>query len=473
MLDQTTRSAILRLREEGHGTRVIARALGVSRGAVRQVLEDGAAEVPRLERPEKAEPYREQILELYSSCKGNLVRVHEELVATVGAELSYQALTAFCRRHGIGYEAPLPAGRYEFEPAEEMQHDTSPHVADIRGRRMSVQTAVLALCFSRMLFMQMYPRFTRFECKIFLTEALRYFGGACDWCMIDNTHVVVLSGTGRDMVPVPEMQAFSERFGFQFRAHAVGDANRSARAERPFDYIDNNFLAGRRFADWQALNTEARTWCDRVNSTPKRHLHASPRELFAIERTRLKPLPVFIPEVYVLHDRIVDTEGYVNVRRNRYSVPFDLMGRRVEVRETSETIEVFDGPRLVAQHRRVIEPLDVRVTVPAHRPPRNTGLTAQRAVSLEEQRLGERMLEALPYVALLKKRGRGSTRDLRWMLRMVNEYPREAMLGALRDAMQYGMTDLDRLERMVLRRIARDFFVLPRSADPDPEDDSD
>ena len=34
MLNQTTRSAILRLREEGHGSRAIADALGISRGAV-------------------------------------------------------------------------------------------------------------------------------------------------------------------------------------------------------------------------------------------------------------------------------------------------------------------------------------------------------------------------------------------------------------------------------------------------------
>src|SRR5512145_3232143 len=99
MLDQTTRTTILRLREEGHGTRVIADALGVSRGSVKRVLRGGTAAVPRLERAERAEPHRTEILELYAAMKGNLVRVHEELVAA-GVELSYPALTAFCRRHG-------------------------------------------------------------------------------------------------------------------------------------------------------------------------------------------------------------------------------------------------------------------------------------------------------------------------------------------------------------------------------------
>src|SRR6266700_2121865 len=100
MLDQTTRTAILRLRDEGHGSRAIADALGLSRGAVKRVLRGGTAEVPRLIRNELGEPHREQIVELYATTRGNLVRVHEEL-ALQGVKLSYSALTAYCRRHGI------------------------------------------------------------------------------------------------------------------------------------------------------------------------------------------------------------------------------------------------------------------------------------------------------------------------------------------------------------------------------------
>ena len=178
MLDQSTRVAILRLHEEGHGTRAIARALGISRGAVKDVLDAGTAEVPEMTRAEAAEPYREQILELLAQCKGNLVRVHEEIVAA-GAKVSYPGLTAYCRRHGIGHEPPEPVGQYHFEPGEEAQHDTSPHDAILGGQKRRVQTASMALCYSRMLFFQCYPRFTRFECKVFLTEALLYFEGAC------------------------------------------------------------------------------------------------------------------------------------------------------------------------------------------------------------------------------------------------------------------------------------------------------
>src|SRR6266498_4893504 len=127
MLSQAQRTAILELSAKGVSKREIAQVLRLSRLTVRKVLRSNSSNVPEIQRAEKAEPYREQILELLTACKGNLVRVHEELVAG-GAALSYPALTAFCRRRGIGQAPLVVAGRYHFEPGEEMQHDTSPHV---------------------------------------------------------------------------------------------------------------------------------------------------------------------------------------------------------------------------------------------------------------------------------------------------------------------------------------------------------
>jgi hypothetical protein len=151
-----------------------------------------------------------------------------------GADFSYQALTGYCRRHEIGTTPRKPTGRYHFDLAEEMQHDTSPHKVTIGGKVHLAQDACIILCHSRFLYHQYYPTFDRFWCKVFLTEALQFFGGACGRCMIDNTHVVVAHGTGAAMIPAPEMAAFAARFGFEFRAHEKGDANRSARVERSF-----------------------------------------------------------------------------------------------------------------------------------------------------------------------------------------------------------------------------------------------
>jgi Homeodomain-like domain len=459
MLSQAQRTAILELSAKGVSKHEIAQVLRLSRPTVRKVLRENSTEVPEIRRAEKAEPYREQILELLTSCKGNLVRVHEELVAG-GAVLSYPALTGFCRRQGIGQTPVVPAGQYHFEPGVEMQHDTSPHTVQVGGRKYKAQTASAVLCYSRMLFFQINPTFQRFDCKVFLTDALRHTGGAPERVMIDNTHVVVLRGTGREMIPVPEMEAFAERLGFRFVAHAIGNANRSARVERPFSFIENNFLAGRTFASWEDLNQQARQWCDKVNSTYKKHIRAVPRELFAIERQHLKPLPAWIPEVYRLHQRTVDVEGYVSVNSIRYSVPVAWIGHRVEVRETRDKIEIEMDARHIVTHVRAVTPLSQRVTLAAHRPPRGEDVKRSDPHP-EEKAIVEAAPETELYVAALKQKSRKVVAlALRQLLRLLREYPREPFLAAVQEAARYGLYDLDRLERMILRRVARDYFLL-------------
>jgi len=468
MLSQAQRTAILELNAQSVSRREIARVLQVSRLTVRKVLRANSTSVPEIRRMEKAEPYRQQILDLLASCKGNLVRVHEELTAS-GAVLSYPALTGFCRRQGIRQPPIVAAGQYHFEPGVEMQHDTSPHEVEVGGRKYKAQTASAVLCYSHTLFFQINPTFQRFDCKVFLTDALRYVGGATERVMIDNTHVVVLRGTGREMVPVPEMEAFAERFGFRFVAHERGDANRSARVERPFSFIENNFLAGRTFASWEDLNQQARQWCDKVNATYKKHIRAVPRELFAVERLHLKPLPAWTPDVYRLHARTVDVEGYVSVNSIRYSAPVAWIGRRVEVRETRDKIEIELDARHMVTHVRAVTPPNQRITLAAHRPPRGEGVKRSDSHP-EEQTIVEAAPEVAPYVAALKQKGRKVVAlALRQLLRLLREYPREPFLAAVREAARYGLYDLDRLERMILRRVARDYFLLGET-EPDSHD---
>jgi hypothetical protein len=331
---------------------------------------------------------------------------------------------------------------------------------EVGGRKYKAQTASAVLCYSRMLFFQINPTFQRFDCKVFLTDAVRYMNGAPERVMIDNTHVVVLRGTGREMIPVPEMEAFAERLGFRFVAHAIGDTNRSARVERPFWFIENNFLAGRRFTSWEDLNRQAREWCDKVNSTYKKHIRAVPRELFAVEQLHLKALPAWIPEVYRLHQRTVDVEGYVSVNSIRYSVPVSWIGRRVEIRETRDRLDIELDTRHIVTHDRALTPLSQRITRAEHRPPRGEGVK-RNAPHPEEQALVAAAPEIAAYVTALKQSGRKVVAlALRQLLRLLREYPREPVLAAVAEAARYGLYDLDRLERMILRRVARDYFLL-------------
>jgi hypothetical protein len=91
---------------------------------------------------------------------------------------------------------------------------------------VSAQCASLVLAYSRLLFVQYSPRFTRFEAKAFLTAALQFFAGAARRCVIDNTSVILAGGAGANARIAPEMAAFAAVFGFEFMAHAINHSDR-------------------------------------------------------------------------------------------------------------------------------------------------------------------------------------------------------------------------------------------------------
>lgn len=461
MLDRETREVILRLKAEGHGIRPIARALKISRNSVKRVLIEGTVEVPELERPSLVEPHRERVVDLHARCEGNLVRVHEELSAE-GITIPYSTLTGFCRRAGIGVKPKKRSGQYHFDPGEEMQHDTSPHKVTVGGKRLLLQCASVVLCFSRMLFAQVYTTFNRFYCKVILTEAIKRFKGAAKWCMVDNTSVVIASGTGKNAKPAPEMEAFGNRFGFEFAAHEKGDANRSARVEGPFYYIERNFYPGRTFADLSDVNRQLADWCEQKSHRFLRELQARPIDLYQTERLHLEALPIYIPEVYELHSRIVNLEGNVHLHTNRYSVPDELLGRQVQVRETIDKVRVYHGHKLVAEHDTEPEGARARVVNKDHhtegRRPKRSG---QTPILPEEKTLRAAAPELDRLVEMLRKEGRGRPlRHIRRLYRFYLDYPTEALCKAVARALEYGLTDLERIERMTLRNVAGDYFRL-------------
>jgi transposase len=464
MIEQELRAAIFTLRAKGKGTRKIARALGLSRNTVREILRSGQVAVPCRESADKTEPHADLVRELYQRCEGNRVRVAEELAALQIA-IPYSTLTAGLRRLGVGVQVKEPAGRYDFDPGVEMQHDTSPHYLVLGGRRRKVQTASLVLGYSRMRFLQSYPTWNRFWCKVFLTDALCFLGGAAARCIIDNSAVVIVRGTGKNAIIAPEMVAFAERFAFVFVAHEVGDADRSGKVERPFHDYEHNFLAGRTFTDWDDLNKQARVWCERRNELFRKRLQASPIELWTAERPALKPLPIYIPEVYTLEERIVDLEGYVALYTNRYSAPAALLGRRLEVRAYKERVVLFDGKHQVAEHRRAEDGQGARITNPEHRTPRRKPGTPPRL--LPEEQVLWAAGDAIAKLGELVKARHGA-RGLRRLHRLYLDYPNEVLAKAAATAVAFGLHDIDRIERLVLRTVRSTYFRLP-TYEPEPD----
>jgi transposase len=465
MIAPELRQAIRLLKDQGHPLRVISRTLNVSRNTVRRVLREGErAQAPR-EDP-RVQALAALLPALYRDCKGNAVRIAEVLKDQHGTDIAYSTLTRLIRDLTDLRTPKKRSGTYAFAPGEEMQHDTSPHRLALGGKPVTAQCASLVLAYSRLLFVQYYPRFTRFEAKAFLTAALRFFDGAARRCVIDNTSVILAGGAGANARIAPEMAAFAAVFGFEFMAHAVNHSDRKGRVERPFSYVENNFLAGRTFSDWSDLNAQARAWCQEVaNAKVKRVLGMSPQAVSVMEKPHLLPLPASLPPVTEIHYRVVDSYGFVHLDTNRYSVPERWVGKPVAVHKHPEQVLVYADRHLIAEHLRLIGQREGEQRAAGH----HAALERRRAVgpSTQEQALTGRDPRLDAYVAALKQRapGRGVAK-LRRLLELKRTYPAEPFLTAIEQALRYGLFDLSRLERLILERVAGDFFDLDGD-DPD------
>src|SRR5262249_19751300 len=242
----------------------------LSRNAVRRILREKDGE--RAPSPPCDAAVLAKLEEAFKRARGNGVRVQELLASEIGLRVPYSTLTRWIREARLR-DPPQRSGEYHQAAGEEMQHDTSPHRVVLSGKGVTAQCAGLTLAYSRRLFVQYYPRFTRFEAKHFLLEAVRFNDGSCPLCIIDNTSVVLVAGSGPEAVIAPEMTAFARALGFGIRAHHIEHADRKGRIERPFAWVERNFLAGRSFTDFDDLNRQALTWCrDVANQKPKRVL---------------------------------------------------------------------------------------------------------------------------------------------------------------------------------------------------------
>jgi hypothetical protein len=73
---------------------------------------------------------------------------------------------------------------------------------------------------------------------------------------------------------------------------------------------------------------------------------------------------------------------------------------------------------------------------------------------------------------LRAQHGGRAVRPIRQLHRLYLDYPTEALRETIRGALSFGLTDLVRLERMLLKRIAGEYFrLLPTAKDDDDDDE--
>ena len=127
-------------------------------------------------------------------------------------------------------------------------------------------------------------------------------------------------------------------------------------------------LRKRQFFSLAELNEAIRQLTEKLNQRPFRKLPGTREELYrGVDLPALRPLPAQ-PYVFAEWKRArVNIDYHVDLEQHYYSVPYQLVGKEVDVRYTGTTVEILYQGKRVASHARSNRP-GKHSTVTEHRP---------------------------------------------------------------------------------------------------------
>jgi len=148
-------------------------------------------------------------------------------------------------------------------------------------------------------------------------------------------------------------------------AEHYGCAVLPARPRKPRDKakVENGVLIAKRwilavlrhrtFYSLAELNAAIRECLERLNTRPLRRAKKSRRELFeAVDRPNALPLPTRPYEYAEWYKAKVQLNYHIEVDHHYYSVPYQLLHERLDIRLTATIVEAFHKGERVAAHAR-------------------------------------------------------------------------------------------------------------------------
>jgi transposase len=205
------------------------------------------------------------------------------------------------------------------------------------------------------------------------TRALEYFGAVPQVIMPDQLR----SAVSRPCLYEPEINATFAEMGKHYGCAIVPARPRKprdkAKVEVGVQIAQRWILAclrNRVFFSLDELNIAIAELLERLNTRPMSKHSGSRRALFeTLDRPAMKPLTA---NRYVLGQWKfgvgVPPDYLVVWDERRYSVPCALIGQRVDIRATTNTVEMFHKHQRVASHLRSYGPKSKPVIAPEHRP---------------------------------------------------------------------------------------------------------
>jgi transposase len=322
----------------------IAKRLNMSRNTVKRLIK--AQKEPKYNRinyPSKVDPYEELVKEWYQSPEYNYIgtRIFREL-KKIGYTGSIGPVYRFLNKldgekQRINPKATL---RIETPPGEQAQFDWSEYDVILD------QAITKVYCFSIIMACSRDKRIHfSLSCDgdaIYdvIQELFHEFGGVTQELLIDNPKALVIENIeGKETKFNLDALRMAAHLGVELNACAPYRARTKGKVERPFNYIEEQFIKGNTFSSMAELNQAGKEfvkdWCRQKHGTTKR----IPEEAFKEEISCLLPLPDHPFFRASMETRKVSLDSLVSIQGNKYSVPVKYVDQVVQ-------FKIFYGYRI-------------------------------------------------------------------------------------------------------------------------------
>lgn len=373
---------VLRMRHEcGRSQREIARACGLSAGAVNQVLQRAAR--AGVGWPLPAELGEEGLQErLYGSPAGGRRDARRDALDFAGmhAQLSRRksltlrqlwreyreaepegyGYSQFCELYREWKARRSPVMLQEHQAGEKLFVDYAGQTVPVRdpesGEERAAQVFVAVLgassyCYAEASWGQDVESWLGSHVR-----ALEYFGGSPEVLVPDNLRSGVTRASRYEPVVNRSYKELARHYGMAVVPARPYRPRDKAKVEAGVQLVERSVLEAlreRRFESLGECNAAIGELLEEINGRPFQQRAGTRRELFEeLDRPRLRALPAERYEYAAWLRARVNVDYHVAVAGHRYSVPCELVREEVEVRLTAGCVEVLHRGRRVAVHAR-------------------------------------------------------------------------------------------------------------------------
>jgi len=456
MKDEAFENSVLYQYNQGWSIRRLAREYHCGRQRIKRILRENERQrregvnLPKATRvyPSKLDPYKEYIQDVLQQFKDITVqRIYEQILERgYGGKISIlEVYTA-----GIRPKSKQIIRCVETAPGQRAAHDWSEYMIEFTSSEGMEHKAIFfsyILGYSRRQYIEVVEDKTQrtlFEC---LVHAFMYFDGVAREIKSDNQKVCVDRWECGQPIFNRHYLGFASHYGFRPLTIHPGRPTENLKVERPFYYLETNFLNGRRFFDKNDLKEQLRSWLTKVNDVREhRTTHRRPIDMFLEEIPCLVPLPASHYDTSLIVYRVVNQESCVHYQGYYYFVPGDYLFKSCPLRITRDQVMIYSHDfKLLISHPLAEKGATGRyIGLPQ-------AYTHARVLKISEvkQRLSAMGQVMETYAEKLTRQKKDPTVALNALLALKVHYFTGDILKAIQRAMDHGVYDVKTIERFL------------------------